>query len=246
MPKAFDTVDRKKLFEELEDILDGDELHLLSKITNRPELKVKVRNTVGESFKTNIGIKQGDCLSAVLSILYLAKCLRLPIKTKMKDFCIKPKNAGDLTFIGTSKVQIDEIEAKIPAQLRKYNLEVNTSKTERYEIPRPEMPRPPPTAETLKKLKEDTICWSEFDWITKYKPPKVENKEPNWKECKLLGSKLDTQADIQRRKGLTIPSLTAYNSIFKSKKISLHFKIRTFNAFCASNFLYNSELWTVT
>eukprot|EP00795_Rhopilema_esculentum_P001927 gene1927-16438_t len=66
--KAFDVVDRKKLFEELEDILDDDEL--LSKITNQPELKVKVRNKVGETFTTNTGIMQEDCLSAVLFILF--------------------------------------------------------------------------------------------------------------------------------------------------------------------------------
>ena len=72
----------------------------------------------------------------------------------MKGFCIKPKYADDLTLIGTSKVQIDEIEAKIPVQLRKCNLEVNTSKTERHEIPRPDMSLPPPAAETPKKLKK--------------------------------------------------------------------------------------------
>ena len=73
-----------------------------------------------------------------------------------------------------------------------------------------------------------------------------------WQRSKLLGCKLDTQhrfhntqADKQRRKGLTIPCLAAYNTIFKSKKISLKSKLRTFNAFCASNFQYNSELWTV-
>ena len=140
-----------------------------------------LRKTVGATFPKITGIMQGDCLSAVLFILYLAKFLRLPNKTKMKGFCIKPKYTHDLTCIGTSKVQIDEIYAKIPVQLRKYNLEVNTSKTERYEIPRTEMPLPPATAETLKNLQEDTICWSELDWITKYKPPKVENEEPNWK-----------------------------------------------------------------
>ena len=64
VPKlATDSVDRKKLFEELEDILDEDELDLLSKSTT--ELKVEVRNTVGETFTTNAGIMQGDYLSAV-------------------------------------------------------------------------------------------------------------------------------------------------------------------------------------
>ena len=50
MSKAFDTVDRKMLFEELEEILDDDEIQLLSKITNLPEIKVKIRDIVGESF----------------------------------------------------------------------------------------------------------------------------------------------------------------------------------------------------
>ena len=72
----------------------------------------------------------------------------------------KRKYADDLTFVGTSKIHI---EAKIPVQLRKYNLEINATKTERYEIPRPEIPPSPPTAETLKRLKEETICWSTFD-----------------------------------------------------------------------------------
>ena len=94
--------------------------------------------------------------------------------------------------------------------------------------------------------KEDRICWSALDWITNYVAPKIENESPNWKDCKLLGSKLDTQTDIHCRKGLTIASLTTYTSIFKSKNISLQLKIRTFNAFCASICLYNSELWSLT
>ena len=54
MSKAFKTVDRNKLFEELDDILEDDESHLLSKLTNQLELKVKLRNTVGESFKQTL------------------------------------------------------------------------------------------------------------------------------------------------------------------------------------------------
>ena len=164
MSKAFDTVDRKMLFEELEEILDDDEIHLLSKITNLPEIKVKIRDIVGESFLTNTGIMQGDCLSAILFILYLARCprcLRKPTKTKMKDFSIKPKFADDLTFLGKSKTEIDEIENKLPIQLKKYKLAINKRKTERYEIPSPDPPPPSlPNTETLLLHKEDRICWS--------------------------------------------------------------------------------------
>ena len=157
----------------------------------------------------------------------------------MKDFSIKSKFADDLTFLGKSKTEIDEIENKLAIQLKKYKLEINKTKTERYEIPRPE-PSPPNT-ETLLLHKEDRICWSALDWITNSVAPKIENKSPNWKDCKL-----DTQTDIQRRKGLNFTSLTTYTSIFKSKNASLQLKIRTFNAFCASIFLYNSEVWSLT
>ena len=67
-----------------------------------------------------------------------------------------------------------------------------------------------------------------------------------WKKCKLLGSLLDTQKDINRRKILAIDAFKTLNKIFDSRKISNAVKIRTFNAYVASVFLYNSELWTLT
>ena len=68
MSKAFDTVLRDKLLEHLEQILNPDELHLLSILTNRPTLRVRVNKAEGEIFETTLGIMQGDCLSAVLFI----------------------------------------------------------------------------------------------------------------------------------------------------------------------------------
>ena len=58
MSKAFDTVNRQKLFEHLENILNPDELHLLSIITNFTKVKVKVNNVYGTMFTTLIGIMQ--------------------------------------------------------------------------------------------------------------------------------------------------------------------------------------------
>ena len=57
MSKAFDTVDRKKLFE------------LLSRC---PKIQVKVAGKFGEYFNTLLGIMQGDVLSAILIIYYLS------------------------------------------------------------------------------------------------------------------------------------------------------------------------------
>ena len=67
-----------------------------------------------------------------------------------------------------------------------------------------------------------------------------------WKKCKLLGSLLDTENDINRRQILAIDAFKTLNRKFDSKEISNAVKIRTFNAYVASVFLYNSELWTFT
>ena len=91
MSKAFDTVNRQKLFEHLENILNPDELHLLSIITNFTKVKVKVNNVFGTMFITLIGIMQGDCLSALLFIFYLAECLRNEREGIVESILIAPK-----------------------------------------------------------------------------------------------------------------------------------------------------------
>ena len=75
MSKAFDTVNRKLMFKNLETILGGDEMHILSILTNRPNITIKLGEERGEIFKTYQGIMQGDCLSAVLFIYYFAMAL---------------------------------------------------------------------------------------------------------------------------------------------------------------------------
>ena len=98
MSKAFDTVNRKTLFEELQEVLEEDEMHLISILTNRPKVQVKIGNSTGNIFEILVGIIQGDVLSGILFIFYLAKCLKIPIKTKMKGFLTTPKYANDVTL----------------------------------------------------------------------------------------------------------------------------------------------------
>ena len=75
MSKAFDTVIRKTLLEDLRKILNPDELHIIKIFIEKVELSVRIGKTTGEPFTTNVGIPQGDSLSPVLFILYLAKAM---------------------------------------------------------------------------------------------------------------------------------------------------------------------------
>ena len=87
MSKAFDTVNRNQLFETFEEILLPDEIHLLHILTNDVKLKVRVGADYGPEFTTSVGIMQGDCLSAVLFILYLAKELGRGKKRNSRGGC---------------------------------------------------------------------------------------------------------------------------------------------------------------
>ena len=100
-------------------------------------------------------------------------------------FYIAPKYADDITFVTTSKEMINKIKETIPPQLKKYNLMVNETKTEQYQIPRP---HPDPLPLDLNSfLDQNNIRWSALDWITNAKQTTPVNKEPDWKKCKLLG-----------------------------------------------------------
>ena len=70
--------------------------------------------------------------------------------------------------------------------------------------------------------------------------------EDDWKGAKILGSKLNTEADIANRKSISLNALTNLKEIFQNKRLSLRTKVRAFEAYITPIFLYNSELWTLT
>ena len=71
------------------------------------------------------------------------------------------------------------------------------------------------------------------------------NGSEEWKECKYLGSHLDTGKDIARRKKLANAAFNKLRSIFRSKTVSTEVKCRLFEAYISSIFLYNCEIWTL-
>ena len=126
---------------------------------------------------------------------------------------IDPKYADDITYLTDDGIHRSIYKKETPIKLKAYALSANEEKTESYKIgiPPPLQPPPPPS-----ERPPDQMCWSELDWLI---PPKNEQKpSTEWKECKLLGSKLDTTCDIQNRKSKTWQPMKKYN-IFKSHRI---------------------------
>jgi transcription antitermination factor NusG len=90
------------------------------------------------------------------------------------------------------------------------------------------------------KLKNLTINNEKTEFIT------INKENEDWKNCKYLGSYLGTEKDIKHRKQLSMAAFLKYQSKLQSNKLSLKTRMKMFNTYITSIFLYNSELWTLT
>ena len=226
MSKAFDSIDRNTLLKHLSTFLEKSEIYLMHLLINDIIFKVKLGEQIGTDIHTNVGTCQGDCLSAIFFILYLAKAMEKIPETPEEQDCEKPlwscldwlvesdvnninintQYSDDINFLRSNKSKINLLKRRIPDILKEYKLEVNINKTEEYHI---------------------------------------ENDENIlWKNCKCLGSYIDTETDIKKRQGIATSAFQSLEKIFKSNNISLETKLRNFDAYVGNLFLYNSEIWT--
>ena len=61
-----------------------------------------------------------------------------------------------------------------------------------------------------------------------------------------MGSLIDSNSDINRRKGLALCAYNKLKKILESKQVNIKLKMRVLDTYVKSIFLYNSEIWTVT
>ena len=245
MSKAFDTVNRKILLSDLATTLNPDEVHLLGVLTNRPLISIFLDGEIGEGFNSYVGICQGDCLSAVLFIFYLSNALSNNLQDTAAAEQLKALldifYADDLTYVTLTSTSRKDIKEDTPRKLERYNLFVNLGKTEEGEAPdrRPPPPPPPPPDEDP----GTKLLYSALDWMM---PEEMSAPEPNYKDIKLLGSKLNTQKDISTRKNKVWQPIQKYRHHFKSKRLSTQHKVRIFKTYVETTLLYNSETWALT
>ena len=57
---------------------------------------------------------------------------------------------------------------------------------------------------------------------------------------------MDTESDINRRKGLTISTMNTLEPLLKLHTVTIKTKLNLFKVYVQIIFLYNSELWTTT
>ncbi len=241
MSKAFDTVKRDTLLQELKTVLDEDEVHIMKILMKDVKLVVRMGKSVGEEIVTNIGVPQGDCCSPILFTLYLAKALEK--KTSSRE------DHEDHTYynsVGTVEDLLrPELKDHIYSLPQDYGLLID------------------------QQYADDTgwvgvNCKHKIEEVKKVVPEKLKRSnlmvnagkteeysissdgDPAWKKCKYLGSLLDSQEDIKRRKSLAVATYNKLKHVLENRKTSRCTKMRIHKVYIESVMLYNSELWTMS
>mgnify|MGYP001798179549 FL=1 len=231
MSKAFDRVERGRVIQDLKEFLQEDELHLIKILLEDVRLAVRVGKEPGNQFKTNIGIPQGDCLSPILFTLYLSRALSSNNNSEenIENHPELPPHLRDHCYSSLQRTG-----TLIPLQYADDICWLGMNCKHSVESVREKIPQ---------RLAERNLLINN-DKTEEYVITK--DGDQQWKKCKYLGTMLDTTEDIKRRKRMANDSMQIIKYIVKDKKIQTETKMRAFNAYTSSLFLYNSETWTVS
>ena len=227
MSKAFGSIQRNTLIEGLKNVLDQDELHLI-RILFDMKIAAKCGNYKSPFFSTDTGTPQGDCASASEFTFYLAKSFETTIANDTPS--LEEHNNMQSNYpIVPPNYQID-IDRQYADDISKISTSISAIEKMKDELPVKLAQRGLKINES--KTEEYTI--------------KRANCDNRWRDSKLLGSLLDTQNDIKRRKVLAINAANKLKHLFLNKDVTINVKTKLFKSYITSIFLSNFELRTLT
>ena len=217
MSRAFDTINRLKLVQVMDTIVDADEGRMIRLLLVNTTLTVRINDITGIPFTTTTGTPQGDSLSPVLFVCYLEAALR-DVRARLQpapqtDMIIPTETeyADDVTFISTSHDYLQQSLPQIKTILETWDLHVNEAKTEWVELISSN-----PTNEA-------------------------------WRNVKVLGSLLGDHQDIQKRKQqATIAFRKMMTLWFRRHHVSEPRRIRLYKAYVIPTLTYNIGTWGLT
>jgi sorting nexin-29 len=137
--QAFDSIDRYKLYQVMEDMKIPYKLIRLVKMTMKNTIaRVKVTNKLSNSFTFNAGVRQSDSLSTTLFNLALHYAVqkidqRGTIFTKLSQICAY---ADDIVIVARKQRKLIEVYLDLEEETSKLGMEMNENKT-KYTVTSP-------------------------------------------------------------------------------------------------------------
>ena len=224
MSSAFDTIDRGKLMQELETLLQEDEQRMCRLLLSNTTISIKFGNHDLETVETNIGSPQGDAISGTFFNIEFENALRT-LREKMKEarsqvlhtnnkkssLPTELEYADDSDFPFECKNEAEHLKRIVKETLGERNLKVNDDKTEETFITR-------------------------------------EKKKSNekWRKTKKLGSLLGDYEDMRRREQLSNNAMAEVKKIWKKSKVNNKRKLQLYKTLVKPVLTYNYGTWGLT
>ena len=222
LEKAFDRVDRSKLWEVLrkpEYNIDPKLIRVIMSIYKITNSKVKSKDIESEWFRIGSGVRQGGVLSPLLFIIFMDSCLKEICTTDETTFAY----ADDVAVITASIIKLQEAMDRWNNVLNEKGLRVNKNKTEVMKISR--------------RNEECNI--------------QIENHRLNQvSQFTYLGVVFNEQnkqeAEINNRIKKYNGNLSAMYPLLKDRNIPVKVKLIIFNTILKPILTYAAETWSLT
>jgi hypothetical protein len=172
--KAYDNVNRDKLWEIMENKVPNYLLNKIKSIYRNTKVRIKFNEDLSEPIPTNKGIRQGCGLSPILFYIYINKTVQ-EFKTMIKKG-IKLNNrkyintilyADDQILMDTSEDELQKMAYHLNLIARKYNTTISSTKTKsmtmwRNQIQRVKIAIKDKRIEQVTEFKDIVYCISEY------------------------------------------------------------------------------------
>ena len=227
--KAFDRVRHAALWSTMKLYnINANLIKVIESLYSKATSAVYYNGSVGEWFRTTVGVRQGCLLSPTLFNIFLERIMTDALENHEGSVSVGGRTITDLRFAD----DIDALAEKEDELVKLINQLDTTSTKYSMEI----------SAEKTKLMTNNTKGISLDVRIGGQKLETVQS-------FKYLGSVVTDEGskqEIMSRIAQTIGALTKLKTIWKDKNIALSSKIRLMRSLVISIFLYACETWTLT
>ena len=227
--KAFDRVWHAALWSTMKLYnINANLIKVIESLYSKATSAVYYNGSIGEWFKTTVGVRQGCLLSPTLFNIFLERIMTDALEDHEGSVSIGGRTITNLRFAD----DIDALAGKEEELVKLVNHLDKTSTTYGMEI----------SAEKTKLMTNNTKGISSDIRIGGQKLETVQS-------FKYLGSVVTDEGskqEILSRIAQTIGALSKLKTIWKDKNIALSCKIRLMHSLVISIFLYACETWTLT
>ena len=232
--KAYDSVDRSKLYHAMRCLEIPEKLIRLVKMTlNETINKVAAEGRTSEGFRVVKGVRQGDPLSTILFNLVLEAAFRdTGIPTEGIVYQRKQQiiaYADDIALITRSKRELESVFSKLERATRRYGLKINEEKT-KYLVMKEGLGK----ERVFGKFPTDAKVYN-FEKVMSFEYLGVTVTHNN-----------DEDKEIEKRLSRGSRAVGSLRRLLKSKEVSRAAKIRMYRTIIRPTVVYGCETWIMT